>query len=325
MVNGFNLAELTEQVAEHGAVVRVLITGFQGSTPRETGASMTVWATGQSGTIGGGALEWEAARQARKLLDKSGDWQRGVLKMPLGPALGQCCGGTVSLLMERFSAREITEISAVAPTFTRPKADGISPAPAPLQAARLLRIKRSGAGDSNVDNGNGWISEAICQPLTPLWLYGAGHVGREIVRVLTGLPFSITWIDTSRARFPAEISDDVDWLTSQNPAALVSVAPKDALHFVLTYSHAHDLEICHQVLSRDFGHLGLIGSASKKARFLKRLRELGHSDTVLARLECPIGDRSLGKTPQAIAIGLAYSLMQSNIVSGRVTSTRVNA
>ncbi len=318
MVEFFDLGELQKTVMQKGPVVRVVITGFEGSAPRETGASMLVWQDGQSGTIGGGALEFQMAARARKLLGQIGDWRREIVKMPLGPALNQCCGGNVEMLLERYAALEIRSIEGAAPSFTRPKQDGISPTPAPLQAARLLRAERSGA---TIDAG--WFCEIMTQEKTPVWLYGAGHVGREVVRVLTGLPFDINWVDTDRARFPDMVP--VNYQCNVNPAALVIDAPDNALHFVLTYSHSHDLEICHQVLSRRFGHLGLIGSASKKARFLKRLRELGHSDAVLARLQCPIGDRSLGKTPSAIAIGLAYWLMQSNIKQRQETTGRVSA
>ncbi len=318
MVERFDYAQLDAAVKDHGSVVRVVITDSKGSAPRDTGASMLVWQGGQTGTIGGGALEFQMAAAARKLLGKSGAWRRETCALPLGPALNQCCGGRVNVLLERFTGPEIASIKGTAPSFTRPKADGISPTPAPLQASRLLKAQRSGAAiDPN------WFSERLTQEKTPLWLYGAGHVGREIVRVLHGLPYEIMWIDTHQNRFPDDIS--VTWQANINPAAEVANAPDDALHFVLTYSHAHDLEICHQVLSHPFAHLGLIGSASKKARFLKRLRELGHPEADLARLQCPIGDRSLGKTPQAIAIGLAYSLLQSNITRRQETTGRVSA
>ncbi|MCF6305697.1 MAG: xanthine dehydrogenase accessory protein XdhC, partial [Rhodobacteraceae bacterium] len=228
MVEHFDLAELSETVTKYGNVVRIVIAGFQGSAPRETGASMLVWAGGQSGTIGGGALEWQAAKAARKMLELTGDWRRETLKMPLGPALNQCCGGSVDLLLERYTSFEIASINATAPSFTRPKAGGLSPTPAPLQASRLLRAQRSGAG---IDAG--WFSEALKTDQTPLYLYGAGHVGREIVRVLAGLPYETTWIDTHKNRFPEPIP--VAWQANTNPAALVKNAPDNALHFVLTY------------------------------------------------------------------------------------------
>lgn len=246
--------------------VRVEVLGTQGSAPREAGAFMLVWEDGQSGTIGGGVLEWKAAKRAREML--SGGVASGRQSVALGPDIGQCCGGRVELGFARVRDMQAEVAGAKSQLAQRYEAD--------LQ---------------------GWRAEM------PVYLYGAGHVGRAIVRAL---PFAPHWVDVAKARYP-------DWAENRiikiNPAAAVAAAPDDALHFVLTHSHSFDLEICHRVLSRPFGHLGLIGSASKQARFLKRLRELGHDEATLARLQCPIGDKLLGKTPEGIALGVAHWLM----------------
>lgn len=312
---GFDLAALTEAVAREGVVARVVIARFRGSTPRETGASMLVWASGQSGTIGGGALEFQAAEAARRLAADPRPWARQMLKLPLGPALGQCCGGHVTLLIERFTAREVASLDALdGADFTRPIASDLPPSAtvplvaAPLGAARLRRAARSGEPETGLVGD--LMTEPLAMPATPLWLYGAGHVGRAIVRVAEGLPFVITWIDTTRARFPETIPTHAAPLIAESPARVVPRAPDDAMHLVLTYSHALDLEICHAVLGRPFRHLGLIGSDSKRARFLTRLRDLGHSEAALARLRCPIGDRSLGKLPAAIALGVVAEALR---------------
>ncbi len=91
-------------------VARVLITRARGSTPREAGAAMLVTARERSGTIGGGTLEWDAAARARALLAAGGNSLD--LEMPLGPALGQCCGGHVSLRIEQADGRVLREMEA---------------------------------------------------------------------------------------------------------------------------------------------------------------------------------------------------------------------
>ena len=74
--------------------ITITVLRVQGSAPRDVGTSMQVFAEGQNGTIGGGTLEWEATALARDMLNQSQpDMQR---VMPLGPDLGQCCGGTVT-------------------------------------------------------------------------------------------------------------------------------------------------------------------------------------------------------------------------------------
>ena len=97
----------------------------------------------------------------------------------------------------------------------------------------------------------------------------------------------------------------VEPLVAQDPLRVVSHAPHDAEHLVLTYSHDLDLKLCDALLRHGFGSCGLIGSATKWARFRKRLAAMGHTDAQIARIACPIGDPTLGKHPQAIAVGVA--------------------
>ena len=104
----FDKNALQDAVAKHGNVARVVIAASDGSSPRETGAAMLVWRGGQSGTIGGGALEWQATQDACALL-ASGRSTR-LDRVPLGPALGQCCGGAVALLTEVYDAAALASL-----------------------------------------------------------------------------------------------------------------------------------------------------------------------------------------------------------------------
>jgi xanthine dehydrogenase accessory factor len=121
---------------------------------------------------------------------------------------------------------------------------------------------------------------------------------------------AVTWIDTGAERFPPVMPDGVERIVAADPAALAPHAPEDAEHLILTYSHALDLALCHALLARGFAGCGLIGSATKWARFRKRLSELGHAPAEIARITCPIGEPALGKHPQAIAISAAATLLR---------------
>ncbi|MFO8125569.1 xanthine dehydrogenase accessory protein XdhC [Yoonia sp.] len=242
------------------SAIRITVTKTAGSVPREAGTQMLVWADRTEGTIGGGTLEWEAMAEARRML---ADGRKShEARIPLGPALGQCCGGSVSLLWEK--------------------------------------------------------AEAMTTPLAhPLWIYGAGHVGRALVHVLAPLPdFDITWVDTHADRFP---QTDVTTLVASDPARVVQHAPPQADHLIFTYSHELDLALCHAILSHGFHSAGLIGSATKWARFKTRLAALGHSHAQISRIACPIGDPSLGKHPAAIALGVATAMISPQ---GRQTKDR---
>lgn len=230
--------------------IRVTVAKTAGSAPRDQGTQMLVWPDRIEGTIGGGALEWQAMEDARRMLRDGRDIAERTI--PLGPALGQCCGGSVTLIWERTDA---------------------------LEKSRKK----------------------------PLWIYGAGHVGRAIVHVMAPLPdFDITWVDTAADRFP---STAVTKLVACDPSLVVKHAPPNASHLILTYSHEIDFALCHAILNHDFENVGLIGSATKWARFRSRLSALGHSPAQIARIACPIGDPLLGKHPAALALGVATAMI----------------
>ena len=301
----FDLAALRETVSAHGPVARVVVAAVDGSTPREAGAAMLVWADGQSGTIGGGALEFAAVDRARKALAERRD---RLDREPLGPALGQCCGGAVTILTEVWTAARLDAQDGN--VIARPIPGG--PEAMPLSVTRLLASARNRGERPSPTLGDGWMVESASRPARALWVWGAGHVGRAIVATLSPLPdIAITWVDTAPDRFPETIPDGVTTLVAANPADLAAYAPQEADHLILTYSHALDLELCHRLLSHGFAACGLIGSRTKWVRFRSRLAALGHTNASIDRIRCPIGDPALGKHPQAIAVGVAHGLLKA--------------
>lgn len=296
----FDLAALGQAVAQHARVARVVIAGFQGSSPREVGAAMLVWADGQSGTIGGGALEWEAVCRARAILATGGT---RLDHTALGPALGQCCGGAVSLLTEVYHAGNLPQEAAL-------MARAVEDTAMPLAVKRLLDRARGQGVAPAPQLIQGWMLEPIARPTRVIWVWGAGHVGRALTAVLAPLPgVEITWVDTAPERFPETLPPSTRALPVADPALAVGLAPANAEHLILTYSHALDLDLCHRLLTHGFAACGLIGSATKWARFRSRLAALGHSAQSIATIDCPIGNPALGKHPQAIAIGVAAAFL----------------
>jgi xanthine dehydrogenase accessory factor len=322
----------------HGPVVRVAVIRAEGSTPRDAGAFMLVTSLGQSGTIGGGALEFDAIKAARCLLDETegagkSRWVREVREYPLGPALCQCCGGFAWVLFEVFADAECAAVAAGtmarghgatfiarhlrtgAPVqFVRDRRDLASLSES---VAAPLRSMLSGAEPARavlIEGGPSepaWFIEPLVPPLQTLYLYGAGHVGREVVRVTEGLGFGIVWIDTDATRFPATIPSHARAVVASDPVDVARTAEPHAFHLVMTYAHPIDEAICRTLLRRhDIAFLGLIGSDTKRARFASRLKADGLTDAELTRLISPIGiDGLTGKAPSVIAISVAAQLL----------------
>jgi len=319
-------------------VVRIVVAAVEGSAPREVGASMLVYSGGRpAGTIGGGQLEFQAIARARRMLEICHEghepWPRELVTWPLGPNIGQCCGGVVRVLFELYDQSALSELAdlevgtVASGLLIHPIACG-KPVQVCLkrQDARALQLAVAGPvndmlcgarqrqsillGHAGTDQAT--FVEPIARPRQPLFIYGAGHVGRAIVKVISGLDFDVHWVDTHDERFPAEPDSSVTKVVAREPAIIAKAAPAGAFHLVLTYSHALDLGICDVLLERaEFGFLGLIGSATKRARFESRLRAAGVTDDNLQRLTCPIGIGELrGKEPATIAVSVAAQLIE---------------
>jgi xanthine dehydrogenase accessory factor len=264
----------------HDAALRCLATGqpavlvqvhdTRGSVPRHAGTRMLVTRFDSVGTVGGGHLELKAVEAARNMLRSSERTWR-CEHYALGPGLGQCCGGAVTLAYE------------------------------PLDAAALAQ----------------WPAP---QPRFHLQLYGAGHVGRAIATLLATLDVEVDWIDEREEQFPSTTTLGAPWpahireLCVDAVEAEVSAAPPGAFYLVLTHNHDLDLRITEAVLRRgDFGFLGLIGSKTKRQRFVHRFEERGIAPEVVARMTCPIGMQGIeGKQPEVIAVAAVAQLLQAS-------------
>ncbi|MFG6430394.1 xanthine dehydrogenase accessory protein XdhC [Roseateles sp. LYH14W] len=248
------------------ACVLVTVARTSGSVPREVGAWMTVTPCGITGTVGGGHLEFDAIARARTAL--AGGELEGEVRYPLGPTLGQCCGGVVWLRFERIAAGE--DLAAHLPQ----------------------------------------------EPLRPLALFGAGHVGLAIARITRDLPLALHWIDSRLDQFPAEPPARGWRQEALDPPAdaVPDLAPGSAV-LIMSHSHAEDFDIVAACLKRqrqrqDLTLIGLIGSRTKWASFRQRLQARGFTEADLAQVVCPIGVPGLaGKQPAVIAVAVLAQVL----------------
>lgn len=251
------LEALAAAERDNQPAVLVTVLTAKGSTPREAGVKMVVSADGLAGTIGGGNLEYQCEAVARDLL-AGGAVGPSTRDFPLGPALGQCCGGHVTVLFE------------------------------------VLR-----------------------PPLLHVGLFGAGHVGTALVKLLADLPCRVSWIDSRPEALPARVPANVVPVRVGEPAQAVGALPPGSFVLVMTHDHGLDFEIVAAALQRrDLAAVGLIGSETKRARFAGRLARLG---IAADRLICPIGLPGIaGKEPAVVAVSVAAQILQFQPVKGRV-------
>lgn len=305
-------SRMLETIDRDGAAALVSVVAAEGSVPREAGARLVLTPSGGFwGTIGGGALEWVLVQEAGEALGRvqPGETEgRGILRdRPLGPELGQCCGGRVTTLVETYGRDGRTIVAAHA--FA--EASGGFDSVVTLDPDGIIRRVLAGP-DGLARPAHGAFREHFGDDRTPLLLFGAGHVGRALVLALAPLPFAVRWIDSRPDAFPAHIPAAVTPVSPADPESEVAGAAPGCLVVIMTHSHPLDLVLTAAALARgDLPFVGLIGSATKKARFLSRLKAAGRSPADLARLVCPIGVPGLeGKEPAIIAASVAVQLLQ---------------
>ncbi len=314
--------QAADLIARGEPAALVTICSVAGSAPREAGTRMLVWKNGQHGTVGGGNLEFTIADQACRLLSAGAPYR--FQSYPLGPLLGQCCGGRVGVLLERVDAASTAWLDAIgaAEAAGHPYAihtklldgviarhvddlHGVAAVPGDAVPVRL-----TGAGGKPVDpaqkfDAMGLVIVERVDPRPLLLMFGAGHVGKALAPIVATLPFRLAWYDNRDELGGSDVT------IAEDLVAQAEAAPPGALYLVFTQSHAVDYDLTRAILKRgDFRYCGLIGSATKRARFEKRLIADGIPRALLARLVCPIGSIGLAsKAPEVLAIAIAAELL----------------
>lgn len=160
--------------------------------------------------------------------------------------------------------------------------------------------------------------QAPAQPLLPVAVFGAGHVGQALVDLLQQLPCQTTWVDSRDAIWPPGDSPaTVDRVQADPVQDAVADLSAGSRVVVLTHSHTEDWDIVAACLTRqreagDLPFIGLIGSASKWASFRRRLIERGHHPAAVDAVHCPMGVAGVvGKEPAVIAVAVAAQLLQT--------------
>lgn len=245
------------------AYVLVTIIGARGSTPRDQGSKMVVSADDQGdlqciGSIGGGHLEYLVIARAGELLSQ-GRASQQLEDFPLGAKLGQCCGGSASVLLESFVPRPVN-----------------------------------------------------------LMLFGAGHVGRALIKVLAELPCRVWWVDERESLLQQDVEmaalpDNVTAVCDTDAVDAVARMPGNSYYLVMTHNHQLDYDLCRTILQRDDArYIGLIGSATKWQRFKLRFDHRGIDAQQYQHIHCPVGLSAVsGKLPMEVAVSIAAEIIHT--------------
>jgi xanthine dehydrogenase accessory factor len=255
----------------------VELQSVQGSVPREAGTRMLVTRDQVIGTIGGGHLEWKSIESARRRLapeELPGLRADATERYPLGPALGQCCGGVAVVSYQRLDAATLSSWPVTPERF---------------------HLQLHGAGH---------VGRAVAHALQGIPCRVQWIDERD---AFTPTALAASKERTAWAEWPPHITP----VTTDAAESEVIFAPPGAFYLVMTHRHDLDLRIGEAILRRgDFAWFGLIGSRSKRERFARRWAERGIAPALIDQIACPIGLPGVqGKEPGVIAVSVVAQML----------------
>jgi xanthine dehydrogenase accessory factor len=295
-------------------VILATIIADSGSTPRGAGARMAMISDGSSiGTIGGGAVEYKVQQMALDALkDKKSQIRSFILSPNEKEDLGMVCGGNVTVYIQYISAGDenARKMFAYGAELFSQNIDSWLVADITDETDCRMSIHTTPPDVQAEASGRKYYSE----PLTKagrVYVFGGGHVSRELVPLLSHLGFSCVVFDSlpkfaNKELFPA--ADDAILGDFDNISSSVGITEKDYV-VIMTRGHSFDLAVQAQALRRSPRYIGAIGSRAKVAAVSKKLREQGFSQEEIDSVHSPIGIDIKADTPAEIAVSIAAELI----------------
>jgi xanthine dehydrogenase accessory factor len=321
---------ILERTAAGLDTMLVTVIGGTGSSPRSPGARMLCGGEGRIfGTVGGGPLEYRALQLAGEFLESQKSGTKTYRLRPNdGEDLGMLCGGDVELYFQFLRAGdeklmalmgdvlaslEKDEDAWLFTDLTNPSewAMALYAGGAPPQGMEhddMAALARGGG--ALVESGGRRLYSQPVNVAGKVFIFGGGHVAQALEPVLSGLGFRCVIFD-NRKEFAAKelfpTAYDVIAGDYERIYESVETGPRD---YIVIVTHAYDLAVLRQVISRNHAYTGVIGSKRKIAAVKQLLGSEGIGGDLLDSLNAPIGLPIHSETPEEIAISIAAEMIQ---------------
>lgn len=307
------LSDLQQLLVHGDDAVLVTVAATDGNAARETGVKMIVARDRAFHTVGGGPLEWRAIEIGRLLLR---DTAPGTARRLERIASNEPYGGVATLAFERLTIADLGWVSALGKRFGAGEASVRTVSFADTSPVLLSDAEPAAVPDCLLWDAGPLLTETIVLAPFPVMLFGAGHVGAALVRILATLPCQVSWIDDRPAQLAARVGDglpaNVTADACDDPPACVASAPPQSSFVIATYSDALDQVLAERVLRRgDHAYLGVIGSHAKRHAMAHLFAARGIDPLRIGSMHCPIGIEAVrGGAPEIIAVSIAAQLLQ---------------
>jgi xanthine dehydrogenase accessory factor len=302
--------------AERGVVAALAtVARKRGSLPLADDAKMLVSASGDRlGTVGGGCVEAEVTEQALATVSLGHPTiVKHTLNSDIAGDVGLSCGGTVELFLEPL----LNDSSAA--RLYREVGDAIERR---RQLTVLTALDWSNGPQKTVRDGverrSSFVDETAARFVEPVpraprvIVFGAGHVGAEIVRIAAGAGFHVVAVDDREEFANRERLPDAGEVIAEDLNNVLDRLRLEADDYVIaaTRGHAFDAGVIERTAGSPAGYVGMLGSRRKLAVVRRALEGMGVSAEHLDRVRCPIGEDIGADTPAEIAVAVVAELIR---------------
>lgn len=307
------MVKLKEQAVQGNDCYLIALIESEGSTPRSSGAYMLVNKNGWvAGTVGGGGMEYAAVLEAQKRLQK-GEARSFQKCFNLTTAAGMACGGYCSLQFCYLPAQKETEILA---EYVLYKLEGRYPwwllfpmGEGSILVEDFLPLKKH-QGFYDLD-GKEYYAEQYNYD-GRVFVFGAGHVARELVPLLSHLGFKCVVLDDREEFADPAVFPTAHKVLQVDYTKLEGIVKPNCKDYavVMTRGHVHDANCERFLLTTPVPYIGVMGSKNKAKLARETLLAEGYTEAQLDRITTPIGLDIGSETPAEIAVSIAAQLIE---------------
>jgi xanthine dehydrogenase accessory factor len=321
---------MLEKTAAGEDTALATIVAETGSSPRSAGAHMLVDTTGRvCGAIGGGTVEYNSIQYARQLLERRQSRRKTYGHHHGGEEPGTDCGGDMDIyfqfieggdgriiaLMKRVLARlEKDEDLWLFIDLTDPMdwAMALYGADVPLEGITLdddgIKALARNKGVM-ITIGDRRIYGEPINFAGKVFIFGAGHVAQALTPVLAGVGFRCVIYDNREEYVGRELFPAAQDLVIGDYEGIVDKLGIGSRDYIVILTHAFDITVLRQIISKNCAYIGVIGSKPKVAMIRRQLLQDGVSEETLNNINAPIGLKIRSETPEEIAVSITGEMI----------------
>jgi len=330
-----NMQDLFKAILEKTSAgentILVTIVAEVGSSPRSAGAHMLVNANGRvCGTIGGGPVEYKSIQYAQSLLEREQS-ERKVYRLHRNDEeeLGMLCGGDVDVYFQFIRGGDQKIIALMNECLSHLEKDediwlftdltyqndwtmALYGTNIPLTGIELNKDEiKSLARNSGVlvKIGDRLVYGEPINFAGKVYIFGGGHCAQALQPLLSGVGFRCVVFDNRSEYISRELFPSAYDLITGDYEQVEKYLEINSRDYIVIVTHAWDLVVLRQIISKNCTYIGVIGSKTKAATVKQQLKEEGVSDEFLNRINTPIGLRIRSETPEEIAISIAGEMI----------------